>query len=261
MYATDIRSWALLLLVTACRAPPEAPAEFEALSAFLFEDLGTDEQQGLEAGVENLAAWLEANLDEANEGYTIELLSQASLDALEVQRERDAAKLVGGAVTTLSQASVLDLASAFLLEDQTTIYPDDYVRWDSNFRSDPNCFVSRECDELVVDNDTVTRLPLSLELTTKNTAQYRWVETEAGPAMLTRSWLREPADVNLNIFRVDDQFFLSANVPTSRGLVRLQSVWVDAAIVGVEVPEATALNLLIDGLVAQDEALYAWLAR
>ena len=98
-------------------------------------------------------------------------------------------------------------------------------------------------------------------LTTENTSQYRWVESDGGKVMLTRSWLKMPAEVNLPIFQLEDQFFLSANVTTSAGTVRMQAVWADATIVGASVPEGTALNLLIDGLQAQDEALYAWLQR
>lgn len=247
--------------VAACRAPPDAPEEFEALSAYLFESLGAEDDAALEAGVDNLAGWLLANAEASSEGYTIDLLSQASLDALEVERERDASRLVGGAVTTTGPPTVEQLTAAILLEDQAEIYPDQYESWQRSYRSDAACFVDGSCDEVIVDNDTVTRLPLGLRLASKNTAQYRWVDAGIGRAMLTRSWLREPSRSEPNLLQLEDQLFLAVNVPTEHGLIRLQAVWADAEIVGVDLPEATALNLLVDGMRDQDEVLYAWLAR
>ena len=256
-----VRCLVVVFVATACKAPPDAPEAFEALSAYLFSELGEGDDPALQAGVDNLAAWLAVNVDESVEGYTIDRLSQASLDALEVQRERDATRLVGGAVATVSSSTVEQLVRAFLLEDQTAIYPDDYDAWNSTFRSDPSCFVDGDCEELLVDNETVTRLPLGIRLTTLNTAQYRWVEADVGRTLLTRSWLQEPARSEPNLLQLDEQFFLSVNLPTERGLVRLQAVWADAAVVGIDLPDASALNLLVDGLRSQDETLYEWLGR
>ncbi len=253
--------WALGggLLLGGCQAPPDAPEELEDLSAFLFEHLADEDPAALELGVDNLAAWLDDNLEALGKGYRVDKLSQASLDALEVDREIDRSALLGGAVGTASDHALPELLQALLFDDQTEVHPDDYALWESDFRTDPGCFVARTCDQLVVDNHSVTRLPFNLLLEVDNTAQYRWVESSRGVALLTRSWLHAPAVSTPEFFVLDEQFFLSVNVPTTHGLTRLSAVWADARIVVLEVSDGTALNLLVDALRTQNERLDEWL--
>lgn len=251
----------ILVLAVACAAPPDAPEEFEELSAYLFERMGENDTRALEAGVDNLDAWLVTNLEASQDGYTVALLSQPSLDALEGDRQRDASALIGGAVATVSDATIDDLVGALMQDDQIAIYEDTYETFERTFRTPdaPDCFVARDCDEVVADGDTVTRLPLGIRLTSSYVVQYLWVDGPLGPVILTRSWLTEPATSDL--LRLQEQFFLSVNLQTDAGLVRVQGVWADPEVLGLEVPEGAALNLLIDGLRDADALLYAWLDR
>ncbi|MEM6927213.1 MAG: hypothetical protein AAF602_09805 [Myxococcota bacterium] len=250
------------LFVLACSPPPDAPEEFEALSAYLFEQMGVDDERALEAGVANLGTWIAGNLDGSKEGYGVELLSQVALDALEGGIEREADKLVGGAVATVSTATIDQLVEALLQDDQVSIYPDTYDSFVRVYRDGGTveCFLSGACTELVADGDSVTRLPFGINLTSSYTAQYVWVDGPEGePVLLTRSWLKEPSTSTL--LRLEQQFFLSVNLRTDDGLVRVQGVWAEPELLGLDVPEATALNLLIDGLRDTDAALYEWLDR
>ena len=62
-------------LAAGCKAPPDAPDQLESLAAFLFAHAGDEDPAALEAGVGNVDQWLERNIDEAREGYTIDTLS------------------------------------------------------------------------------------------------------------------------------------------------------------------------------------------
>ncbi|MBX2803354.1 MAG: hypothetical protein KTR31_37080 [Myxococcales bacterium] len=252
-------SVALLLLTAACSRPPDAPAELEQLCGYLYDHMADEDTIAMEAGIDNVVAWLDGNFDALSEGYAIATLGQGAIDALEPARTRDAQVLVGASVATVSDHSLDDIVRSLILEEQTEVYPDDYDVWEPTFRVDPECFASGDCDELWSDNHSVIRLPLGIRMTTDNTAHYRWTQPEAGRALVTRSWLWAPGEPNVNILQLDDQFYLSVTLNTDLGLVRLKALWADAAIVGAELPEGTALNMLVNGLVAQDEAMYAWL--
>jgi len=233
--------------------------EFDRLSRYFFEEMGTGDERALEAGADNLVTWLDRNLDEVMMGYEVADLSQRSLDELEVVKERDPTKLVGGAVATVGASTLDELANALLLPNQKQIYPDTYDVYERNFRDDRGCFLEGDCTELLVDNDAVTRLPLGIRLTSSSTVHYRWVDGAEGPVLLTRSWLQEPATSDL--LRLEDQFFLSANLETDDGVVRITAVWADTAFLGIDVPEASALNILIGQLQEMDGTLHAWIAR
>ena len=246
--------------LAACSRPPEAPTELEELCAFLYEHLPDEDPEALSVAVDNLERWLDGELEGLVEGYTVATMSQAALDALEGDHERDATAMVGGAVGTVSDFGVGDIVATIMLEDPLEVYPEQYHQWDRTFRDDPACFVGRDCESILYDNATEAALPLNLRMASENTAQYRWVEASIGATVVSRSWIAAPARDNLGVLRVQDQHYLSVTMPHGGELVRVQAVWADAEIIGLEVPEATALNMLISSMISQDEAMYAWLA-
>lgn len=253
----------LILCLGACKPPPDAPEELEELCSYLYANLPSEDPLALQVGVDNLVVWLDANLEETAEGYTVENLTQASLDALEppdAGDPRDATALVGAAVSSGADHQLVPVVRALLLEEQTEIYPDQLELWEPTFRDDPECFVGQDCEQVLVDNHSITKLPLGLSLTADNTAQYRWVEAEVGKVLVSRSWLRAPATSRPELFRVQAQYFLSVTYKRDgQDLVRLKAVWADAELIGLDVPDATALNMLVGTLQDQDEALYVWM--
>jgi hypothetical protein len=254
---------ALVGLLAACHKPDPAPTELNDLCGYLYTHAQDEDPELISVGIDNLALWLEAHPDDTvgDGGYQVDNLDQETLDSLD-DRDRSNANLVGGTVTTDSPYPIEgDLAEALVTADQTQVYPDVYDSFTRTFDGDGDCFVAQDCDTVQFDNESVANLPLNIKVTTVTTGQFRWVQTtDHGKAMITRAWLHDPADVSVDFFKVDAQYFLTVTYDLDDGAKRLQATWADAQIIGIDVPEGTALNMLINSFKKNDEMLYAFVA-
>ncbi len=248
----------LAALTVGCSAPPDAPDKLEELAVFLFDHADDDDPAALKAGVENLDAWLSNNMADAQEGYTVSRLSSDAIEAVGVDTAH-ADGLVGAAVATTLPKGTQKVTRALVSADPTKVYPDTYTTYDRDWIDSPDCFIGRECDAASLRAHTVSAYPMGLEVTSDFKAQYRWVETDQGIAMVQRTWLRRPAEVSKDWVAVPAQFFLSVNLPHNGSTRRLQTTWIAAELSDTPVPEAAALSMVIDSMVAGDEELAEWL--
>ncbi|MBO84171.1 MAG: hypothetical protein CL927_02335 [Deltaproteobacteria bacterium] len=246
------------LSLIGCKPPPDAPNTLESLAAYLFEHAADDDPDALKAGVENLDRWLDGNLAEARDGYTIHTLSTDAIDGVAVDPVH-ADGLVGAAVATTLPKGPMRVARALTMADPTKVFPDTFMVYERDWLDDPSCFVDRECGSTSLHAHTVSAYPMSLEVASDIKAEYRWVELDDGVAMVQRTWLRRPAEVSKDWVAVPAQFFLSVNLPQRGKTRRLQTTWIAAELGDTPVPEATALNMVIDSMVSSDEKLSEWM--
>jgi hypothetical protein len=252
-------SLSLALAISAgCKGPPEAPAELNDLCAYLFTHMDDEDPEALQLGVANLDAWVDAHFEETLEGYEINNLDQETVDGL-YGAPQDLTALAGAAVGTESDHSVDDLAGALVLGDQTEVYPDTYEVFQRIFVTEGACFVNHSCEATEFTNHLTTNLPLGITITHDSTGQYRWVELDSGAAMINRSWLAAPAEINVDWLRINKQFSVSVTLPRPNGEIRMQAIWVQAEFLTGNVPENTALNMTISSLQKNDERLYEYL--
>lgn len=246
------------LAAVACKRPPDAPAELDELVGYLYAHMSEEDPAPLEVGSVNLDVWLDGHIEETLEGYVVENLSQDAVDLLD-DRDRDLEGLVGAAVGHESAYSVEELAEAMVLDDQTEVFPNNYSLYERDFLSDEDCFADRDCDWLEADVATTVSYAGLITVETKSRNQYRWVETDLGPAMIQRTWLREPAEVSLDFLEVDQQYYLCAFLPQEGGGTRSVLVtWIVAKMTGDSVPEDMALNLVIDSMAKLAADLDTW---
>ena len=241
-----------------CKAPPEAPDKLEELAVFLFQHADDDDPAALQAGVENLDLWLSKHVDEAREGYTVTRLSSDAIEGVGIDPTLSNG-LVGAAVASTLPKGPRKVTRALVLADPTKVYPDTYETYERTWIDDPDCFVAQDCESAQMRAHTVSAYPMGLDVTSDFKAQYRWVETEQGMAMVQRTWLRKPAEVSQDWVAVPAQFFLSVNLPQGGRTLRLQTTWIAAELGDTPVPEATALNMVIDSMVSGDEELAEWI--
>ena len=151
------------------------------------------------------------------------------------------------------------LAKVLTKADATKVYPETYDRYERSYYGDADCFVAQDCMELSLRAETLSAYALGLEVDADFQGDYRWIESEHGLALVQRTWLEKPAEVSADWISVPAQYFVSVNIPRSNGkTMRLQSTWIAAELGDTPVPEATALNMVVDSMRKGDEELAAW---
>ena len=241
-----MHAWALplfALLATGC-APPPAPRELDELCGYLFAHFDDEKPREMVAGLENLDAWLLAHLEETLEGYSVTNLSDATVDALD-DRAHAAEEMLGAAVGSESAYDPYAIAVAEAAADQTELFPDAHEDYERTYLTDLQCFLDLDCEFLETRNHLEDDYPVLGQVISESYGQYRWVEIEKGLAMVQRTWLLEPSEVEWDSFELNDQYYLNVLLPRGQGTLALQSMWVDARLSDESVSEGLALSLLI----------------
>ncbi len=235
------------LLLAACKAPPPAPEELDELCAYLFAHAADEDTEELENGLENLNTWMNAHLEETLEGYSVTNLSDAAVEVLD-DRNHNTEDMLGAAVGTISEAyDPYAFGIALTVEDPVEVIPGAHEDYERTFLSDTECFVELECDYLECQNHLYDNYPLLGAVDSENHSWFRWVQIESGLGMVQRSWLLRPSEVEWESFELNDQYYLNVLLPYGDGgTLTLQAMWVDAVLGDSSVPEAMALNLVID---------------
>ncbi len=252
----------LLLSMTACKRPPEAPAELNELAGFLFERFMDEDTRDLELGVENLADWLRSNLEETEDGYSVDDLDEAVIKSVAPHREPNLERLGGAAVATVSTYDVRPIARALVVREQEEVFPDNYESHDRTFVTDPDCFMPHDCDFVDTKNRVEASYGGLIKTSTHSQAQYRWIPFgEDDFAFLHRTWLIDPAEVNPDWVKVHEQLYVGVTIPWDAGALRLGTTWIAADVLDGLVSEGTALQLMIDSMQKEGENLDAFLSQ
>lgn len=255
----------LVLAATGCRKPPEAPAELDELCAYMYNHMSDEDDDYLAAGVVNLDAWLEVNIAETTEGYIVQNLDQDTVNNLDDQ-ERDLTGLVGAAIGYDSAFSVDDNVNTLVLADQGEVFPDTYSLYERDWLAPeegkkPSCFKGADCAYAEADNHSIALYPLGLEAESWSRAQYRWVESDLGMALVHRTWMNQPVVLSKDWVHLDHQFYMTITLPLDDGkrARRLQATWMVASLGDSPVPEAAALNLVISSMEGTGETMEAYI--
>ena len=115
-----------ILALAGCRVPPEAPAEIDDLTTYLYENHDDEDPLVLAAGVDSFVTWLDENFETLDDKYSITPLSEETVDSLD-DEDRTSEGLIGLAVVTTSEHSVEDAAFANTAVSIEEVYGDQYT--------------------------------------------------------------------------------------------------------------------------------------
>lgn len=243
------------LLLTACKAPPEAPTELSDLAGFLFEFFDDEDPRGLEDGVLNLDAWLDHHLEEISDGYEVRSLEESVLDSVNPGRKHDLENLGGTSVAYVSENPVPEIGRTLLLAEQEEVFPKSYKSHDRKYLTDKTCFMPHECEFVDTDN-RVEASYVIVNVNTHSQAQYRWVEYEKDKfAFLHRAWLIDKAEASVDWVDIKEQIYIGVTLPWKGGSLRLGTTWISADILDGVISETTILNTMIGSMQNEGEAL------
>lgn len=250
----------LIVAPAGCKAPPTAPRDLEQLAGWIYGKVRDGSDDELTIGVNNLETWLRNNYAEAEEGYRINELDRAVANAAD-GRNPDLSEVVGAAVADSLPVGPPDVAWSAVYDDPMEIHPDTYISYERDWVGDVTCFPDASCAMALAWNTSENQYPLGVRVKVEFGGEYRWVDTDAGPAIVQRTWLTGPADINVDWLSVDYQYFLAVTMPYNGMSRRLQATWIGASLGDAPIPENVALKMVVNSMIQADEDLAAWLDR
>lgn len=256
-----LQTLALAALLTGCGAPPEAPDKLEDLCTYVFTHFDDDDPEELQAGLQNLDAWLNQsdNLEQTVEGYQITNLDQDAIAGIDTSTQK-VSGLVGAAVANRHPWSLRQMSVATVTADWAEVVPKNYDVYERTFHKDKSCFPGKDCERIGATAYGEAKFAGLINVVTRNRIQFRWVETEElGWVLLHRSWLTEPAEVSLESIEVNAQYYLAMTLPDGDDATRVQATWMDSEYGALPITEDGAKREIVKSMSKQGEAIDEWL--
>jgi hypothetical protein len=239
-----------LLLALGCGCTVvDAPETLEELVVFGFVHF--DESEAfLRATADNLIPLAEENLEELQDGYYVDLLTAEDLEATGVD-----APEIEGIVGALGSADfrypVLDVIRLQTRADKADLYDniDEYIIDDLD--GDLECFLDGHCRKIAMTLTEVTVLPLVGAASSTHRRELRWVRlTDGREVICSRGLNARGIEFSTPIIEVRQQYSFYCSYPAPINARRLEALWVDAYLLGADIPIAWAVDLVVSEMQA-----------
>lgn len=204
--------------------PP--PEDYDSLLRYLFthmmEESTTDVAEGAEQLIELVAD--EEVRKRGEQGHSLASLSDASVDGLD-ETPRTADDLMGLGVLTVSPHSPVDIACTLIWEDFGEIVKENFEAYSREFDEDPTCFCTQTCTSANASSDTKSNWAGLIQMEASYRIQFRWLDSAAGPVLLHRFWLKEPAGEPGGV-NMQSNFYLGVTFADGTGgATRVHASW------------------------------------
>ncbi|MES2643681.1 MAG: hypothetical protein V4850_29615 [Myxococcota bacterium] len=231
----------LALLLVACSNPPEeTPPEMEELVWMLLRDFGTEDAVG---EAEYLAAWMDEEIQSPEEGYAVETPATTYVEALEFSPNLELGNMSGGLVIRRVRGT-LDAYMAVVPEPDQSFADSSYDRWDRTIANGSEAaWADRE--DLVADDAIEKNGGFGIVLPYPMLRQFRWVELERGPSVITHSVIYDEgwADESNGIV---GGFTIEVLLPDGDDMLWLNCTWTQVISIVGDNPEFYT-NQIING--------------
>ncbi|MFT4625900.1 MAG: hypothetical protein ACI8PZ_004571 [Myxococcota bacterium] len=233
-----MRAILMLATLTACGRPPEAPQELDELSHYLYREWDSEDPRVMQAGVENLAAFLRKQdlsfeTSVMDRSWEISSIEAADVKGVNHPSGRNLSDTIAVGVAAESAFSIDDHATVQTRTDQLPVEPS-AVFYERSFpdEDEPRCFHDAECEVLGTVND-VERKNLLMAVEFLLYKNIRWVELDSGErAMVSRSWLEESAEGANGKTTIWQSFSLDTWLSDGKRTLRYQVLWSEADVAG-----------------------------
>jgi len=230
-----------------CRVPDPAPVAIDEIVQFGFSRYAADEDdlndRTLADAAENLTLWWAENM-EPGELFTAsdetELRDEdlATLDPPSSAAESGA--LLGVMVGRVTDCSLDDIDRLYFIDDQRSLFPDNYVEYERTRTSDFDCFVGDDgCEEITWRSDvaqetnvigTTVRREFTIDSGLRRVAAVPAEGTsEVVNARFSRTWMLDPAVMAPTIANSDfrQNYQLEIMTPFEGGIIHFYGMWTD----------------------------------
>jgi len=238
-----LRTAALVVLVIpACKKAPQAPDTIEEMMNFGFVNF--DEESEVMADLaDNLVPFVASHLDEAEDGWEVSSLSAEDLIAVGVDSP-EVEDVIGAAASATYVSDIDDVVMAITWPRKGEVFPH-ITEFDVVEATDLDCFLAHECDYYAFTVDQVASASILGDAIQRVTQQHRWIETDDGYFFIMRTLSPDGIEFTSNLMRVFQQYSFAMVYVDGDHARRMEAFWVDAEIIGLDVPEGFAVNQAI----------------
>ena len=250
-----------------CTPPPEAPADLENLSEYIFAHMADEDTEALEAGLLNLKTWLETgtNLADTYEGYMVNDLKDDSVNGLDEQERSIRESLYGAAVAHSYTESMDDLVEAMFVDDWSKVSDGTYDCYERiyNEASQPACLLDGSCEFANYTTTSVSSWAGVVDVISVNHGDVRRLELEDGTVVLQRTWLDAPAETSGLLgdqVELHAQYLVNILFPASNGgILRTSATWMDVKLGDFDDLDF-AKNQMVSTMQKQNDIVSEWIA-
>lgn len=234
----------LALSLLGCKVV-DAPENLEDLVVFGFETF--DDEPAMQATVDNLLPLLDANEVELTEGFRVGELTTEQLAAAGI--ENASTEGIAGAMGLVPYRSDVDEVLSIIVADDKEVYFDNFEAFTPEDRSDRACFLDHSCTTFEQYIEETVNVPVLGRSDRKYTNTFRWLEhEELGPVLVIRSLSPDPIEFSTDFAKVHQQYSLAWVLPDGDGARRVEAFWIDAEVIGLDVPDSFAVDSAVSGM-------------
>jgi len=259
----------VLVLAVGCRQPDPAPVELSGLLQFAWSHYDPSEPTNdvslADAGV-NFATWFETEV-ESKEDYDPEVGFGGTLtdeadrlpddiltDLLPPPEHVSGTEAVGVVVAIKTDCTLDDIAHFYTIDDQLSLYPDNYISYERTDTANYDCFVDGTCDEFEWVSVISNSLPLNVTASFRLQNFFRRID-EVAPdgtpvrAILGRTWMREEAVMDpASIGKWFQNYQMEYLLEIPGGVLHIYPQWVHVQLGEINTEANAFLNGYLDGL-------------
>ncbi len=254
-------------LAIGCTPPPDAPADLENLSEYIFAHMGDEDTAELEAGLINLRTWLETgtNLESTQEGYTVNDLKDESVNALDDVERSIRDSLYGAALAHKYDHSMKELKQTMFVDDWSAVSEGTYDCYERIYEdsSQPACIVDGSCDQLSYVTDSVSSWAGAVDVTSISLGEVREITIDGESMILQRTWLEGPSETSGILgdqVELYAQYFVNIMIPGSEsGILRTTATWMDVQVGDIDNLDLVK-NQIVSTMKGQNEIVTDWIS-
>lgn len=230
----------LVIALGGCKVV-DAPQDLEDLMVYGFDNYDRD-PAFLAAMGQNLLPQVDDQFDVIANGYRISSLTADDVDAAGVQ-DATVTSILGAMGAVDYRHPISDILPPMIAPNRADLF-DQIQAYDvTSETGDRDAFVAGDIDRYDFTATQTVTVTFLGDSTQTFDANYRWITPDQGdPFVVIRTMSPGGVQFNSNIMVVHQQYGLAVVYPHADTARRVESFWVDAEVIGMDVPDYYAVD-------------------
>lgn len=234
----------LVMALSGCKVV-DAPENLEDLVVFGFETFGSEDE--MNATLDNLVPLLDSNEAALSEGFRVGELTLDQLSAVGIETE--STEGIAGAMGLVPYRNSVDAVVAVITDPDKEDDFDNMSVFEPVDRTDRGCFLDHSCNSFEQYVEETVDVAVLGESQRMYTNHFQWVEHEShGTVLVIQSLSPDPILFSTNFANVHQQYSIAWILPEGNGARRVEAFWIDAEVIGLDVPDSFAVDSAVNGM-------------